>query len=643
MSVAPETATRIDKFRHLLRPQQLRSLPARDLLAETSRFARVEPEFIEAYSAHYKPLSLTILASLSAQHLCSTLKLFLYAEGLAPTIHLGGYDSVTSGTLQPNAEVWTTQPDALLLLPVTEDIKTWPRMFASQAEVDRWVEQQARVYLAIWDAAAAKLAAGRVYQTLFVQPLERPLGNLERQYPFSRTQSLRALNDYLIEQRPPHVSLIDMDSLASFAGRREWFDETGYFLSKQPVSLRELPLVCAYLARRISSGCGFVKKCIVLDLDNTLWGGVIGDDGVDGIRVSTSDPVGEAFVSFQKYLLALKERGVLLAVCSKNDDTVARNAFAARPEMPLQLSDFSAFVANWDDKVTNIRRIASELNIGVDSLVFFDDNPAERAIVQEYEPDVLTIDVPKDPSLYVRALDVSFAFDWEQLTEEDTARAETYAKDRERRELETQFTDYDDYLRSLQMKAWIQPVTSDGVARATQLFGKTNQFNTRGERYSEGALAGLSVAADSSALQVKFADRFSHYGIVASMVLKQYGRAVFIDNWTMSCRVFERGLEKATLEAMIAYAREHNFERIVGEFIPTPKNTYIEKLFENLGFQPDLNNADGIARVGGGVLYVLPLDDLPPIEHQIDVVIGPFVRLPETTSEAHEIEQKGLS
>lgn len=584
MSVASSATAAVAQFESLLTLPKLRSLTARELLPQAARFERFEAEFLRGSGRLRKPLRVSVLASASAQHLCSSLRLFLYAEGFAPSFYLGGYDAIQSSALQPNAEVWTTSPDVLLLLPAISDIKSWPRMFAEAGEIEDWIRVQASQYLAIWDAAAKRLPGCRIYHSLLVQPLERTLGNMESQYPFSRSNCVRALNDYLIQNKPSHVTLIDMDALAARVGRQNWFDETGYFLSKQYVALRELPTVSAYMARLIASGRGNIKKCLVLDLDNTLWGGVIGDDGVSGIRIDPSDPVGEAFLHFQNYVLALKERGILLAVCSKNDDATARAPFSSIDDMPLKLGDFAAFVANWDDKATNIRRIATELNIGLDSIVFFDDNPAERAIVAEYEPSVLTIDVPSDPSLYVRALDESFAFEFERLTEEDLGRTATYAQNHEREKLQSQFIDYDDYLKSLGMKAWIAPVDEAALARVTQLFNKTNQFNVRTVRYSESSVASLSRDPDASVLQVKFADRFSNYGIVASVVLKRIDRVLFIDNWVMSCRVFERGLEYATMAAILAYAEAVGASEITGEYIPTAKNTYVSGLFERLGF-----------------------------------------------------------
>ena len=598
----------------------MRSLNARELLTQAARFERLEAEFLGETITERKPLRVSVLASASAQHLCSSLKLFLYAEGFAPTVYLGGYDAINSSALQPDAEVWTTSPDVLLLLPAISDVKVWPRMFADAGEIDDWIRSQASHYLAIWDATARKLPDCRIYQSLLVQPLERPLGNLEGQYPFSRSNCLRALNDYIISNKPSNVTIIDMDALAGRVGRQNWFDETGYFLSKQYVALRELPTVSAYIARLIATGRGNVKKCLVLDLDNTLWGGVVGDDGISGLRVDPSDPVGEAFIHFQNYVLALKQRGVLLAVCSKNDDATARAPFSSISEMPLKLGDFAAFVANWDDKITNIRRIAAELNIGLDSIVFFDDNPAERSIVSEYEPSVLTIDVPADPSLYVRALDSSFAFEWEKLTEEDFGRAETYAKNQERQKLQAQFVDYDEYLKSLEMKAWISPVDESGLARITQLFNKTNQFNVRTVRYSEGSVESFTRNQNACVLQVKFADRFSNYGIVAGVVLTRVGEVLFIDNWVMSCRVFERGLEYAILAAILAHAEAVGVAAIVGEFVPSAKNAYVSGLFERLGFI-EIDNQDGIQPCADGKLYSRTITNSSPI-HFIEAVFG---------------------
>lgn len=619
----PLTAEQISSHDNLLRAPRLRALDAGELFGHASRFERFESDYRAGSSIRRRPIKLAILASLSAQHLAALLKLFLYAEGVAPEIQLGGFDAVRSGLLTGGSEVWAFEPDVVLLLPATEDISLWPRMYARQTEVDVWVEQQAALHLANWAEVGRKAPHCRIYQGTFVEPLERPLGNLEAVYPFSRTNSLRQLNAYLLAQRPGNVTLVDLDAVAAQVGRARWFNEAGYLLSKLPFSLRDMPTACAYLARIIATGHGNIKKCLVLDLDNTLWGGVVGDDGVAKLRLDPTEAVGEAFLRFQRYVLTLKERGVLLAVCSKNDPEIARSPFREHPDIVLGLDDFVAFEASWDDKVTNIRKIARDLNIGLDSVVFFDDNPAERSLVQQFEPDVWVIDVPQDPASYVRALDNSFAFEWPQLTSEDLSRVDNLTKDRLRQASAATFVDYDGYLQSLEMKAVIEPATPEGISRLAQLFGKTNQFNTRTRRYGEGELLSLLQLADTMVIDVRFSDKFSSYGIVAAAVIRLQDDTAFIENWVMSCRVFERGLEQATLEGLVRKLAARGVERILGEIIPTPKNGYVGGLYERLGFEK-ASAAGAFTTAQGGTLFALELPKWQHGSHHVNIGPAPL-------------------
>jgi FkbH-like protein len=585
---------------------KLRALPPREVMLQASRFTRDEKEFLQRYGASFASLRLSVLSSLSTQHLVAALKLFLYAEGFAPSIVASEFDGIALEGLDPDAEIWRADPQALLILPAVEDIKVWPKLFAPESEIERWVEDQAQLYRTIWLQATERLPNCRIYQALFALPLERPLGNLENSAAYSRTNCLRRLNLCLTQYAPTNVTSVDLDYLASLAGRTQWTDEPAYFGSKQPFSLREMPLACAYLARLIASGRGRVRKCLVLDLDNTLWGGTIGDDGATGIRVDPTDPVGEAYLAFQRYILALKERGVLIAACSKNDPKIARSAFAENEHMLLKITDFAAFEVNWDDKVSNIRRIATSLNIDLDSLVFFDDNPAERAIVEQYAPQVMVINAPEDPSLFVRALDLSFAFEWPNLTAEDLVRTESFLKESEREELRKQFVDYEAYLKSLKMQAAIEPTKAAALSRVAQLFNKTNQFNTRTIRYSEQELNKLIVSKDYLVLHASLADRFTNYGIMAAAVLRFADETAFIENWVMSCRAFKRGLEDATLNAVIRVARERGAKFVGGEYIPTAKNGYVADLFDRFGFEEIGSNLEGSA--AESKLFRLPTD-----------------------------------
>ena len=595
---------RVAALRQLLRPAKLRALAPREVMLQASRFARAEEEFQQCFAAELAPLRVSVLASLSSQHLIAVLKLFLYAEGFAPAFAASEYDGIALEGLDSAAPVWRAEPEALIVLPSVEDIKTWPKLFASSDEIARWVEDHAQLYLTIWRQTAARMPDCRIYHGLFALPLERPLGNLENAAAYSRTNCLRQLNRYLTHHAPANVTPVDLDYLASLAGRLQWNDEPSYFASRQPFSLREMPLACAYLARLIASGRGRVRKCLVLDLDNTLWGGVIGDDGPGGIRIDPTDPVGEAYLAFQRYVLALKDRGVLIAACSKNDPRIARSAFEENDHMILKAADFAAFEANWENKVSNIRRIANALNIGLDSLVFFDDNPAERAIVEQYAPQVLVIDAPEDPSLFVRALDLSFAFEWPNLTAEDLARTDSFVKENQREELRKQFADYDTYLKSLEMKATIEPTQGKALSRVAQLFNKTNQFNLRTVRYSEQELEALIASQDHLVLHASFADKFTNYGIMAAAVVRFVGDTAFIENWVMSCRAFKRGLEDAMLNAIVAFARERGAKFVAGEYIPTQKNGYVADFFDKSGFEKGPPNAQW--STAGNALFRLP-------------------------------------
>lgn len=621
----PVEEKRSSEFLEMLQPGRLSGLDVRQVLLYAARFPLVEADFRKARSSQgAQPYRISVLSTLSAQHFVSILKLFLYSEGVLPDFNVAGFDGITTEGLDPASPTWQSTTDALLILPAIDDIKSWPPLFASNQEIQSWIRMNAKRYLDIWQHAASRLPGCRIYQALFVPPLERLLGNLERRYPFSRTSCLASLNASLVEHAPANVTLVDFDALSGLVGRRQWNDEAAYFTSKQPFSIREMPLVAAHLSRLMVAARGMVRKCLVLDLDNTLWGGIIGDDGIDGIRIDPNDATGEAFLAFQRYILQLKERGVLLAVCSKNDPDLARSAFEQHPDMILHLDDFVAFLANWDDKATNLRRIARQLNIGIDSLVFFDDNPAERSLVRQFEPNVFVVEVPEDPALFIRTLDLSFAFEWHALTMEDVSRSASYVHDRKRQELEESSAgDYDAYLRSLEMRMSVETTGATAIERVCQLANKTNQFNLRTMRYSKDELSAIAASPNHELLHVRLRDRFSNYGIIASVVLAYHGNTAFIENWAMSCRVFKRGVEDATFNAIVEHARARGANWLAAEYVQTAKNDYVADLLERLCLekweqQPDLPTLpDGI---GQGLPYIRLLPDIPLRPHLIQLM-----------------------
>lgn len=611
---------RLKQFEELFRSDFLDNLrTGSDLLVLANRFAKVEKAFLERHQASLVSKRLAILGTYSTQHLTKVLRLSLYHGGIAPEIYEGGYNSIDFETLDESSGLWAFHPELLVLFLDSEMIREFPPLFASPDVVTAWVESWARKFQGWWEAAR-RAGVKQVFHLLIPVPLFRPLGSLEANYLFSPTNLIRLLNLEVVKRRPDWVTLIDADQLSSVVGKERWVDERNHFLSKQGVAMDQMGFLARNVARVMASTVGKDRKCLVLDLDNTLWGGVIGDDGVEGINVDPNHAVGEAFLAFQRYVKRLKERGVILAVCSKNTDEIARTPFVQHASMVLRLEDFACFVASWDSKAENMRLIARKLNIGLNSLVFFDDNPAERELIRREVPEVAVVNVPEDPALYVRALDQGGFFDWLQLSKEDLGRSDSYVADIRREELLHQTSDYEGYLRSLEMRASFSAVDGSILTRFVQLINKTNQFNLRTIRYTPGAVEGFRQEEGKRLIAVDFADKFSHYGTVACLILEHRGKCLFIDTWVMSCRVFKRGLEDATFNEILRVARELGCRRILGAYFPTEKNGVVRDLYPNLGFR--LMGSGGAEGSPLGTVYELPLDGAADKSHCIALDTG---------------------
>ena len=384
-----------------------------------------------------------------------------------------------------------------------------------------------------------------------------------------------------------------MDALAATHGNWEWSDERFYFDAKLPCAPQLLPVLAHSLVSLILAIRGKSRKCLVLDLDNTLWGGVIGDDGMGGIILGHGDAQGEAFSSFQQYALRLKDRGVILAVCSKNDEKVAREAFESHPEMALKLSDITSFYANWDDKATNLGRIAGDINIGLDSLVFFDDNPAERALVRRHLPEVAVPELPVDVAGYIRTLERHRYFETVSLNQEDLQRTSMYARDAERKALKTSATDMGEYLASLNMRAIVEPIDDVNRERISQLINKSNQFNLTTRRYSAAELQ--LVREDPSWIinGYRLLDEFGDNGLICVVLGRLAGEALEIDTWLMSCRVLNRGVEEFVMNHVYDAGLNAGARRIEGLYRPTAKNGMVKEHYARLGFFKVTESEDG--------------------------------------------------
>ena len=554
-------------------------------VSDYSRLLKQARKFSKVKAIQENSLRIAVLSSCSSQYFVQVLDFLLDAEGISAEIYEGQYDGIKMDVLDDNSAMYQFKPNIVIILSDYRDIKELPGLFDDNGTVEERISYYATEYLTMWERISNRIPGCIILQNNFVVPMERILGNLESNYTYSRQYFFKELNNYFVKIRPSYVLIVDCEYLACVYGKYNWFDDTAYLMSKLSFSLKYIGIVAQLFCKLISAMKGKIKKCIVLDLDNTLWGGVVSECGWDKVSIGTGTPVGEAYTMFQQYLLGLKNRGVLLAVCSKNDEDIAKEVFINNPNMILTLNDFVAFKANWKDKATNIIDIAAELGIGIDSFVFFDDNPVERELVKTNLPEVEVVDVPKDPAEYVRLLDQTRLFEWLQLTQEDKDRSVSYASNRKRAELQHICVDYEEYLKKLEMTAVCKVVEQNDISRFAQLINKSNQFNLRTIRYSEAEVEKLTNDSNYVLLQTKLTDKFCNYGVISCVILKKMDDECLIDAWVMSCRVLKRDVENYTFKHIYEWAQQNGCNKIIGEYVPTKKNQMVAELYDQLGFE----------------------------------------------------------
>lgn len=461
-------------------------------------------------------------------------------------------------------------------------------------------------------------------QTL-APPVESLFGSLEAQLPGSMRWLVEQFNAALRRAPWPGTLLLDVAALASTVGLEHWHDASLWTLGKFAFAHAALPFYAEQLCRLLAAARGRTKKCLVLDLDNTLWGGVIGDDGLAGIVLGQGSPAGEAFLSVQATALALRARGIVLAVSSKNDEAVARQVFREHPDMLLREEHIAVFQANWKDKASNLRAIAETLNIGVDALVFLDDNPAERQQVRLALPRVGVPELPEAPELYAATLLAGGYFEAVQFTAEDRARAQQYQANAARAAALGGTTDLGDYLQSLAMQAHYAPFDALGRARISQLINKTNQFNLTTRRYAEAEVEALENDPAVFTLQIRLKDRFGDNGMISVLICRRSqddAHSWLIDTWLMSCRVLNRGLEQQVLSLLAEAAAQRGIQRLIGLYRPTEKNGLVREHYAKLGFAP----LDG--QPGEEQRWQLALAHFRPQAQPIERLADPRLNLP---------------
>lgn len=572
------------------------SIDSMSIINESRRLAKIIKK--EPLKTNIK---IAVLGTSSIQYIVMVLRYLLHEEGVDAEIYEGEFNGITMEVFDESSALYEFSPNIVILITHYLDIKNFPYLLDDDDRICSTVNTNIEYYKNVWNNLS-RISNVNILQSNFVIPPEHVLGNLETTKGYSKTEFYRMINNRLTQEAPINVSIVDIDLIADYIGKYNWFDYKAYFLSKAPCKVEYIPFFVEPFKKQILALKGNTKKCIVLDLDNTLWGGVVGDLGYDGIQIDPNNAVGEAYRYFQNYLLELKNRGIILAVCSKNDEENAKEPFIKNKNMILKLDDISCFIANWNNKADNVKKIAAELNIGVDSLVFFDDNPAEREIVRTFVPGCHVVEVPQDPAMYVLQLDKENPFEWLQITKEDLLRSNSYIENRSRNSLQTQFVNYDDYLKALEMSGHVGKLDDKDVPRFTQLLNKSNQFNLRTKRYSEGDIQEIINSDKGQCIYVDLKDKFSQYGIISCAVLRKEGLDCFIESWVMSCRVLKRSVEDLMFEGVCEVAKELGCKKLIGEYIPSAKNSMVKDFYSLLGFTL-IDDNSGIKR------YELVLED----------------------------------
>ncbi len=553
-------------------------------------------------------IKLALLGSSTLSHLLPSIRLGGLRRGFLLDIYVGPYGLYRQELANPQSGLHQFKPDVVCFAFDAQHLAGSENAGPEAAMAN--LRQ-------CWQLAKASVGARAVIQQTLLPRFPMLMGNNENRLPTSPANVVAQINQALrTEAATEGVQLLSVDTWAAEDGLANWFDSSLWYQAKQEVHPRASVMYGDQIGRLVAALWGRSAKCLVLDLDNTLWGGVIGDDGLEGIVLGQGSPGGEAFVAFQRYAKQLSERGVILAVCSKNDEANALEPFEKHPDMVLRRADIACYVANWTDKATNIRSIAERLNIGLDSLVFVDDNPAERRLVRSELPMVAVPEMPEDPAEYPRTVADAGYFEAVDLTAEDRERTELYRANAQREAARAASTDIGAFLDGLQMELYANSFDMAGLKRIAQLINKTNQFNLTTKRYTEADVLGMMQDESAATLQLRLTDVHGDNGVIGLVVGYRKGSALALDTWLMSCRVLGRGVEEATLNLVVERAQEMGCTRVVGEYRPTAKNGMVREHYKQLGFTLFESEGDGITR------WELPLAGFAPRATHMKVLKG---------------------
>ncbi len=544
---------------------------------------------------------IAVLGDTSTQLLVQALKGTGYEEGINFEIFEAEYDQIDHEIFDQESELYTSNPDYVIIFQSSQ--KLLANYNKSTEEKKKTFAADTLAHISVLINIINSRIKSKIIYFNFAEINDNVFGNFANKLDFSFIYNLRKINLGLMDmsREIKSVYINDINMLQSSVGFERSYDAKLHITADMVFSLEFIPYAAKSTVDIILSLTGKAKKCLILDLDNTLWGGIIGDDGVENIQIGELG-IGKAFTQLQLWAKQLKQRGIILAVCSKNDHDVARGAFDNHPDMVLKYEDFAVFQANWDNKAENIKQIQEFLNIGYDSMVFLDDNPFERNLVKSFLPEITIPDLPEDPAEYLNYLSRLNLFETSSYSEEDAGRSDQYRVEFERSQVKKAFTNEDEYLASLEMLSECKPFDVYSIPRVSQLTQRSNQFNLRTQRYSESDVKTIADSDDYLTLSFTLEDKFGHYGLISLIILKKEKDSLFIDTWIMSCRVLKRTMENFVLNIIAETAKGNGFNKLIGEYIPTAKNKMVKDHYTNYGF----SESNG--------LFELVLDNYSPLK-----------------------------
>ena len=532
----------------------------------------------------FKKIKIAILADSASQFINSALLGYGYEAGLQFEIYEADYSQIDLQIFDPSSELYEFKPDFVFICRSSEKLlkEFYKKDRFQQTQFAEVIKQTTKQY---YDILTSRLKTKIIINT-FPEINDSVFGNFASKTNNSSLYQLRKTNVNLMElsQEAKDLFICDFAALQANLGHQFIFDPKMYVNADMVYSIDFLPYIAMHVTQIIQSITGTFKKCLILDLDNTTWGGIIGDDGLEGIQIGYLG-LGKVFSDLQTWAKQLKQRGIILAICSKNTEEIAKEPFLSHPDMVLRMDDIAVFVANWETKVENIRYIQSVLNIGFDSMVFVDDNPFEREMVKAGIPDIMVPELPEDPAEYLSYLRKLNLFETASYTEEDETRTKQYQEEAQRNILLQSFDNEHDFLQSLTMLSEVKAFDEFTIPRVAQLTQRSNQFNLRTIRYTEEDLKALVKDGNYFTMSLTLEDRFGNHGLIGIIILKKMdAESIFIDSWIMSCRVLKRGMESFTLNTIVDLAKKNGFTKIIAEYLPTKKNGIVKNHYENLGF-----------------------------------------------------------